>query len=149
MIIDKIENAYLYSGLSKRLTQGFNYLKNTDLLNSPLGTFEIDGKDVFAIVQEYKTKPQEECIIEAHYKYIDIQFIIQGQESIGVTHLTNQTPYEVNKENDYAFYKTKTALVPLSAGMFAVFYPSDIHQPCIAVGSPEKVKKVVVKVRLD
>ncbi len=149
MIIDKIENAKLYESLSTRLAAGFKYIQNTDLINTESGTYEIEGKDVFAIVQEYESKNQSECIIEAHYKYLDIQYIISGEECIGVTTLTNQVPYEVNQENDYAFYKTETALVPLSAGMFAVFYPSDIHQPCVANNMPQNVKKVVVKVRLD
>ena len=149
MIIDKLENASLYAGLSERLTLGFNYIQKTDLLQTASGTYEIEGKDVFAIVQDYETKPQDACIIESHFKYIDIQFIIQGNECMGVTMLNNQKPYEVNKESDYAFYTTKTTLVPFSAGMFAVFFPSDIHQPCVAMNSPERVKKVVVKVRID
>ena len=36
----------------------------------------------------------------------------------------------------------------IEKGMFAVFYPQDIHRPCMQIDGPEKVKKVVVKVRV-
>lgn len=148
MIIDKIENAALYAGLSERLAAGFNYIQNTDLIHTEPGIYEIEGEDVLAVVQEYESKQQSDCKVETHYNYIDIQYVIDGQERIGVASLGRQVPYEVNHEKDYAFYDTETALIPLTPGMFAVFFPSDIHQPGVAMGLPGKVKKVVVKVRL-
>jgi beta-galactosidase beta subunit len=39
----------------------------------------------FAIIQEYNTKEIKDCVLEGHVKYIDIQYIIQGVELMGVT----------------------------------------------------------------
>jgi len=33
-------------------------------------------------------------------------------------------------------------------GCFVVFFPEDAHMPALAVTQPEKVKKVIVKVRV-
>ncbi|NMB80776.1 MAG: DUF386 domain-containing protein, partial [Ignavibacteria bacterium] len=35
------------------------------------------------------------------------------------------------------------------AGYFAIFFPSDVHMPCIALNLSTPVKKVVVKVKVD
>ena len=56
MIIDKIENYGLYAKLTERLAKGFEFIKNTNLVQIETGTYEIEDKDIFAIVQEYDTK---------------------------------------------------------------------------------------------
>ena len=56
MIKDKLTNADTYYGISERLKQGFEWLKNNDLLNIPDGRYLIDGEKIFANVQSYITK---------------------------------------------------------------------------------------------
>ena len=48
MIKDKLTNADTYYGISERLKQGFEWLKNNDLLNIPDGRYLIDGEKIFA-----------------------------------------------------------------------------------------------------
>jgi beta-galactosidase beta subunit len=45
----------------------------------------LKSKSIFAIIQEYNTKEIKDCVLEGHVKYIDIQYIIQGVELMGVT----------------------------------------------------------------
>lgn len=149
MILDKLEHAGWYETLSENFKKGFDYLKNTDLLNAEIGKFEIDGKNVFAIISEYDSKKHEDCRLEAHRTYADIQFIIAGREAIGYTPLSNQEiTAEYLPEKDIIFFSGETTQLPLEAGMFAIFFPQDIHRPCMQVDGPEKVKKVVIKVKL-
>ncbi len=149
MILDKIENSDAYSLISENLKKGFEYLKNTDLLNAAVGKYEIDGTNVFAMISEYDTKIHEDCRPEAHRVYTDIQLIISGKEAMGYTTLNYQIPItEFNTEKDIVFYACDTVPVILEAGMFAVFFPQDIHRPCMQVDGPVKVKKVVVKVKM-
>jgi YhcH/YjgK/YiaL family protein len=54
------------------------------------GVYEIESKSIFAIIQEYNTKEIKDCVLEGHVKYIDIQYIIQGVELMGVTTKKNQ-----------------------------------------------------------
>lgn len=62
MIIDKIENQGLYTPISKRLEKGFNFINNSNLETIASGTYEIDNKEVFAIVMEYDTEDLKDCV---------------------------------------------------------------------------------------
>lgn len=59
MIIDQLKNASLYYGMSEKLVPAFNYLKNADLSNINPGKYEIDGSNIYALIQRYVTKPRE------------------------------------------------------------------------------------------
>lgn len=149
MILDRLENAAYYSGINKKLNIGIEFLKNTDLLNIEPGKYEIDGTEVYALVSEYDTKNPQDCRPEAHVTYTDIQYIVSGNESIGFATLNNQPiESEYNSEKDIIFFSCETSPLILESGMFAVFFPQDVHRPGMQVDGPEKVKKVVVKVRL-
>ena len=149
MILDKIENAALYAALSENLKKGFDFLKNTDLINAETGKYEIDGTNVYAIVSEYESKAHQDCRPEAHRTYADIQYIVSGREAIGFVTLNNQTvTSEYNPDKDIIFFSGETTQLPVEAGMFAVFFPQDVHRPCMQIDGPEKVKKVVVKVKI-
>jgi len=148
MILDKLENADLYAGITENLKKGFDFLINTDLANLEIGRYEIDGKNVFALVSEYESKAHQDCRLEAHQAYADIQYIVSGREAIGFAALSGQTvASEYNPDKDIVFFSGETTPLILDAGMFAVFFPQDVHRPCMQISGPEKVKKVVVKVK--
>lgn len=146
MIIDKIENLNTYSNISDRLAKGIDYINNTDFSKTELGTYHIDGDNVFAMVQEYNTKEIDNCKLEGHNKYIDIQYIIAGEEHIGLSFKTNQEIEEKNDEGDYAFYKGESTLFKFTPSIFGIFFPDDLHMPCVGLNKISKVRKVVVKV---
>lgn len=149
MILDKLKNADLYAGITENLKKGFDFLKNTDLSKIEIGRYEIDGKNVFALVSEYESKAHQDCRLEAHQTYADIQYIVSGREAIGFVTLSGQTvTSEYNPDKDIVFFSGETTPLTLDAGMFAVFFPQDVHRPCMQISGPEKVKKVVVKVKI-
>ena len=150
MIIDKIENAYLYKALSKRIEKAFEYIKATDLKNITPGKYEIDGENIFALISEYKTKPDSEGKLEAHRKYLDVQYVISGEEQMGYVPLNDQQILEPYKEeNDIVFYTGNKSFTKVSEGMFAIFFPEDVHMPGITTGKISEVKKIVIKVRIN
>ena len=146
MILDTLDNYHLYQSINERIAKGFEFLHNTDLDAIPSGKHDIDGDTIFALVQEYQTKPLAECKLESHKKYIDIQYVIRGEEFMGITTKNNQKILEVNEDKDYTFYEGTTSLVRVSKGMFTIFFPDDLHQPCVQTESAAEVKKVVIKV---
>ena len=147
MIIDHLENAEIYSNMGDRIALALKYISETDFSLVEKGKYPIDGDLVYAVVSEYHTKPIADCKIEAHKKYIDVQYIISGEEAMGLTLLTDQRPsVPYNEEKDCVFYNAPTSLVNFEPGMFAIYFPSDLHQPCISIGEGGEVKKVVVKV---
>jgi YhcH/YjgK/YiaL family protein len=149
MIFDKIENSHIYENISPFIKRAFEYLKQTDFSKMENGKHIVDGDNIFAIVQEYDTKNDADAKLEAHRKYIDVQYIISGEELIGVCPLIDQTPCkEYDAENDYALYDDTCSFVRIAHKQFAVFFPQDLHKPGIKVNASVKVKKVVMKVRI-
>ena len=150
MIKDNIRKAENYFDLSERVKLGLKYLANTDFSNIKSGKYRILDDEVFAIVQDYELKPEAECKFEAHRKYIDIQYIIDGEERIGVCDIENFSQnIEYDNEKDIAFLTLKPGgnpdFINLKEKEFAIFMPKDAHMPSIEVEMPKYVKKVVVK----
>jgi uncharacterized protein, YhcH/YjgK/YiaL family len=147
MIIDSLSNYKSYEGLSSRFKKAFEYLASTDFSKLEPGKYEIDGTEVYASVMEGNTKLKEAGKWEAHKKYADIQFIVEGTEVMGYTYISNlEANTEYNEVKDVFFGIASGDLVTVNSGMFAVFMPQDAHMPGLCVNNPEKVKKVVVKV---
>ena len=149
MIIDQIKNWALYAQEGTRLYKAFEYILNTDFSTLTLGKHPIDGDDVFAIFMEYDTKPADECVLEAHKRYLDVQYVVGGTEQIGWVAYDEQEPtVTYNEKDDYWLFKAPHYLITFKEGDFGVFYPDDLHMPGVEVSSPSKVKKLVVKVKL-
>jgi YhcH/YjgK/YiaL family protein len=152
MVIDKLENAYLYAGLSEKIGKGLEVLKDEKIYTKKDGRYDINGDNLYYIIQRYTTKPIKEGRLEAHKKYIDIQFVASGEEVIGhfsPGQLNIQKPYDEAK--DVVFYKVPDEIntVKLSKGMFCILFPQDGHMPCCQLAGPCEVLKVVVKVKID
>lgn len=104
MIYDKLDHIEAYKGLSEDLYLGLEYLTNatSDIEN---GVYELNPR-VKAIVSEYETKKVNENGFEAHKEYIDIQYLLKGEERVAcmpIEKLSETIPY--SEEKDAAFYK--------------------------------------------
>ncbi len=149
MILDRIKNIHLFSDMNPMIVQALSFLKDTDFQQLKPGRYEIAGDDLFLMVSDYKTREMEDCRLEAHRKYIDIHFIAEGSELIGYSSFNDQEQAtEYDAENDFILYCGEKNYLKLDAGMFAIFYPSDLHMPGIMINKPAEVRKVVVKVKL-
>jgi len=133
---------------NSRLKKAFAFLQRPDLATLPVGRYEIDGEDVFALVQECALKPVAEMKVEAHRKYIDIQVPLSGPETFGVGRLSEANyalPFDDAK--DLGFYDQKLETITVQPGSFVMFVPPHAaHGPCCTTGTPRIIKKVVVKV---
>ena|ERR1700761_6837851 len=152
MITSSLDQLHWYKLISPNFDKAIQYVLATDFSGLDTGKYPIDGDNIFAIINEYTTKPLSECDPESHRDYADIQLMIRGSEKFGYVPLTGQpetTPYQ--PEKDVAFYSLAAEdmnYIILHAGQFMIFFPTDIHQPEIFVHQPDLVKKVVVKVAL-
>ena len=149
MIYDTIEHARLYRGISQNLAKALDFLTGTDFKSMPDERVEIDGERAFAFFQRYDTLPANDRP-EAHRKYIDIQYLIEGEELIGIAPLSAmKREVEARPERDIWFYEGKTVNISIGGGRLAIFFPQDAHAPSIAVGESRPVRKVVVKVAVE
>jgi biofilm protein TabA len=152
MILDTLDNAARYESLNSRFARAFAFLRTVDG-SQALGRHDLDGDACFALVQTYESKPEEKALFEAHRKYIDVQFIHSGRETILWAPLAamKEETMAYSGEKDAALWKLVPEATPLhvSAGHFTILWPQDAHAPCIEWGKPEQVFKVVVKVAVE
>lgn len=148
MILDHIKNINNYKFLSDPLIRALELIRDTDFGSLEAGTYEVDGKNLYFIIQSYETKADNN-MPEAHRQYIDIQYLIQGTEKMGVAQLDTAEEIEARPQNDIWFYRTPMDYITLSEGMFTVFFPNDVHAPCIAsTEGPKLARKCVFKVHV-
>ena len=133
----------------KGLERAFEYLARTDLTSLPLGRTDIEGDEVYVLLSEAETRPPEQVQFEAHRRYIDIQFVVRGQESIGVAPLAGLVttePYDPARDIEFFAVPPQSRTLALGAGDFAVFTPNDAHRPSLHLDGPHVSRKAVVKV---
>ena len=150
MIYDRLDNLTNY--LRKELHQPvLNFLSRVREL--PPGRYEVAGEAAYAKVHEYATSEPEDCKIEAHDKYIDIQATLTGAEGITVyarERLQIKAPYNPDKDAMYFEPDTKAqrAHVDNLPGWFTWLEPQEAHRPQENVEGYGKVRKFVIKVRV-
>ncbi|MEG0297328.1 MAG: YhcH/YjgK/YiaL family protein [Clostridium sp.] len=150
MIIDKLENSQVYYGLGNKIKAAFKYLNDTNFEEMECGTYYINDKFLYASVAEYETKNKEESLWEAHRKYIDIQFVIRGEEQMGYTNVDNiNETVNYNEDKDILFGTGEGDFITVKSGEFIMFMPQDAHMPCIYSNEKSLVKKVVIKIKID
>lgn len=150
MILDQLANSNTYEKIHAGFSQAFYFLRKTDLATISEGRYAIDGERLYAIVQEYDTKPMAEGVLEVHSLYTDIQYLITGEEVMGYAPLAGQairTPYDSVK--DIAFLEGAADPILVRQGQFAIFFPHDAHMPARTLGAPTRVRKLVIKVAVS
>jgi YhcH/YjgK/YiaL family protein len=165
MILDRIKNTHLYAGLNAGFAKAFEILKDDTLSQKKDGKYLVDGEKIYYTIQRYTTKPlfsphpcgggHCEAVgrsnLEAHRKYIDIQFLLTGVELLGYAPLKGlTTAEEYNPKKDIAFFNAPNEItkVKLEPGLFCILFPHDAHLPGCQLAKPAEVRKVVIKIRL-
>lgn len=148
MILDVLTNAAKYAGFKNGLSEGFGFLDQPHLAELADGKYEIAGDRLYAIVAHENGRRAEEAQLEGHRKYIDIQYVISGDESMGWAPREGlKHAVEYNKEKDLEFFEgAPKSIVRIPPGSFAVFLPDDAHMPLIGTGP---IHKVIIKVAVD
>jgi YhcH/YjgK/YiaL family protein len=109
---------------------------------------DIDGDNLYALVQEYVTKPVEQGVWEAHRRYIDVQYMVSGTERMGVANLRVMRLGEYSAEKDFQPMIGTGNFLDVFAGAFVIFFPEDAHMPGLQASQPEFIRKVVLKVKI-
>jgi YhcH/YjgK/YiaL family protein len=104
---------------------------------------------VYAIVTEAPGKDYDKTAFESHRKYIDLQYVISGEENMAkapVTDVTVSKPY--NENSDLANYTGEGKIYSIPAGTFILFFPANAHRPNITPGGNKVIKKIVIKINV-
>ena len=147
MIFDSLKNSVAYYGLSPRIKQAFELYATVDWTKAEPGVHELDGRTIYANVQERGLKTKEEAKLEVHDKYIDIQILVSGaEEAFGWADRSTLTqPKDAfNAEKDIQFFEdAPQTYYTLRPGQFTILLPEDAHAPLVGEGT---IRKVILKV---
>lgn len=133
--------------------QALTFLAGRDFKDFAPGKIDIIPGKLFCLLQEMDSVPFDEARPESHHQFIDIQYLISGHELMGVsraesglhTIADDRTP-----QQDIIFWQIdeEEMQVTLTPGMFAIFFPEDIHRPCCHPqgGRVNHLRKAVVKI---
>ena len=138
---------------SPAIRQAMEVLQGTDFMKLAPGKYEVDGNRMFYMVSESTTRDRQELKAESHRSYIDIQYIVEGEEKIGFARLSDEqiVTQDLLETDDALLYEhlnDEMELI-LRPGTYVMFFPADLHRPGWKVQEASPVKKVVIKVRLD
>ena len=96
-----IQTAFASEEIKERLMEEFNMeqklaraleiIEDLDWETVECGRYDVDD-ELYYMVQEYETSPFSEKKFEIHKEYIDIQYIISGEEAMGFESLDKLVP---------------------------------------------------------
>jgi len=141
------EFAWQYHQNKKYWDEAFKFLQSHDLKTLAKGRYPIDSNFVYANVTEDPSRDFDKTNWESHRRYVDLQYVIDGEEKIGVFPAVKAQlikPYDENK--DVANYVADGPLQSATPQVFFLFFPTDAHRPNITPGGNKVVKKIVIKV---
>ncbi|MBF0558290.1 MAG: YhcH/YjgK/YiaL family protein [Nitrospirae bacterium] len=153
MVVTDLNHVEQQVLMTPGLKKAFDFLRRMDVQRLTEGKVGIDGENVFAIVQRYETISSDIVKFECHKKYIDVQYVVSGEEIIGwapAEQMTIKGNYDPDK--DICFGTVARELmtpVYLAAGQLAALFPEDGHAPRLAAHAPSSVLKIVIKVSVS
>ena len=146
--VDAVEFKKQYDGNKATWDKVFKFLSDSGKLATLApGKYPIDGKNAYASITYAPSKTFETSKWESHRKYIDLQYIINGEEKIGVVPVSKAAVTEpYNEAKDVAHYSADGAYYVATPKEFFLFFPADVHRPGIKIDGYDNVKKLVIKI---
>lgn len=153
MVFDTIDHADNYVWTGPDVSCVLEKVKEYNPENYPGGKVEIDGERIYLLLNSYETRTRENALCEAHKAYLDVMYMVEGEEDVYVKPVSQlrqiTQPYSSSIDALLAQTDEDASVVHLTAGSFLVLYPQDAHAPGCCVHEPMQVKKIVAKIRID
>ncbi|MEN6511809.1 MAG: YhcH/YjgK/YiaL family protein [Chloroherpetonaceae bacterium] len=147
MIIDNIKNFPQYFSLNNNFQAVNDYLNSIDILKLEKGEYLIN-ENAYLIIAYDETNENFIPKLEAHKKYIDMQFAISGEFSIGWKFLEDCTDRltEFDTEKDFELFADQSQCkIDLKPGVFCLLFPNDAHVPMPPNGN---LIKGIIKIKI-
>jgi biofilm protein TabA len=146
MVLDTLALADRYAALHPGFAEAFAFLSKTTVAALPQGRHDIAGDRIFVLIDHKDGRGRHGARLEAHRRYIDIQYTFEGMEEIGWSPLAACRPPAggYDEAKDIAFFDDRPATwLSVPPGHFVIFFSDDAHAP---LGGQGLLKKAVVKV---
>ncbi len=147
MIVTNTKRISTYKGLSENLDKAIDFILSVPK-DISLGKHSIDGDEVYALVSELTPNLGGETIYEAHRKYIDIHYVLEGVEVARCADIDDCTPTtEYDEEKDYLLLNASGKKFTIFPDEIYIVYPEDAHAPN-GTETGETIRKLVVKIKV-
>ncbi|MBE6732262.1 MAG: DUF386 domain-containing protein [Ruminococcaceae bacterium] len=146
MIVGTKKDILTYKGLSENLDKGIDFLL-TLTENTENGRYEV-AEGVYCIVSEGEANAADVIEYEVHRKYIDLQYILKGEDTCYYAPLhkcDKLIPYDEEKDAEFVSGDCET-YITFKPEDFYILHPFDAHAPCR--GENVYFKKAVIKVKI-
>ena len=150
MIFGNTEDLKQYKNqLPKGIYKCLKKMRRFDFASAEDGKYEIKGAGVMS-VESPMTEPASARRLEGHCLYVDVVYLIEGDEEIGCQPFSDAKEItEKFPERDLYFFEGSDAdetRVHMTPGRFLVCFPEDLHRPLIAgKDGSSKIRKAVLK----
>jgi biofilm protein TabA len=154
MILAPLAEMDRFARLHPLFPAAIDYLRSADLAGLPPGKHAIQGDRLFVIIAEDLGRGRERSPLEAHRRYIDLQYIVRGADEMGWRRLATcthpQAPFDLDRDIIF-FDDPPETWFTVPPGALAVFFPEDAHAPLAGQfpGDAGALRKAVVKVAVD
>lgn len=151
MLFEKIDRLDVYCKLFPSFAKINEFLQSKNLETLEAGKYEIDGDRLFVYIQQYETEAADKRPWECHRKYLDLQYVISGEEYIHVAPLdclTECSPYDEQGDAILSTCVCPASALLLRAGDCVLLSPEEAHKPKCSVADCSSVKKAVIKIAI-
>lgn len=138
--------------IQRRVNEAIAYLVNLRIDAEDVGKRVEVNEKFFYSIQSYDTKPTEQCKLESHRKYIDIQIIISGEESmdlVDISRLSIKEEYDEDKDVMFWNVPARMSKITLVTGDCVVLYPETAHRGAQDLNGTKSILKLVGKVAIS
>lgn len=147
MIITNYQNLFTHIIDKRDIEICTSFIANNIVEELPCGIYELDGMRVYANVMSYQTKDAYNCMWEAHRRYIDIHYIISGEELIKVSDLDDMTIKDYIESSDYLkICGSEKYSILMEKGSFLFLMTNEAHKTGCNNEKSVTVKKIVFKI---
>lgn len=146
MILSTLSQSDRYAALHPLFGRAFDYIRDTDLYALLPGRYNVAGDELIAIVEHVSGRTREMARLEAHRRYIDIQLVLDGDETMGWKPLADcyNPVSEHSVDRDIRFFNDAPASwIAVPPDHFCIFFPEDAHAPLVGSGT---IRKVIFKI---
>jgi biofilm protein TabA len=146
VIIDTLDGARRYFPLHPLFARAFEMLGSAGLPSLGTGKHLLEGDRLYLMIALDEGRGTERAVLEAHRKYIDIQFVIEGTDMIGWKPVSEcahvSQPYDASKDVEL-YGGGPLSWNPVTGTAFAVYFPGDAHAP---LGGTGRLHRAILKV---
>ena len=137
--------------IRNRVDEALAYIERLNKKDLTMGKYIVNDK-FYYLVDEYDIKSFENRKLISHKKYVDIHYILDGEEVIRVANINKlKKEHQYDEKIDVKIWKESANMmeVLLKEDSYIVLYPSEAF---VSEGRNDKskvVRKIIGKVRID